>query len=94
MLQHLEWEQLQHRRDKFHAITMYKMINNLVDINLSENHLHHIIALLEVTPFNLCNYMQIYLECYFFHMSWEFGTVYLLMLSATVDVFKVNSNKL
>jgi len=33
MLQNLQWEQLQHRRDNFRAIIMYKIINNLVGIN-------------------------------------------------------------
>ena len=35
MLQHLEWEQLQYRRDKFLAITEYKIIYNLLYINLA-----------------------------------------------------------
>jgi len=50
MLQHLQWEQLQYRQDNFCAIIMYKIINNLVDINLSESQL---IALLEVPPLQL-----------------------------------------
>jgi len=56
MLQHLQWEQLQHRQDNFRAIIMYKIIYNLVDINLSESHLQ--LTNIEVTPFNSCNYKQ------------------------------------
>ena len=36
MLQHLQWEPLQDRRNSFRAITMYKIVNNLIDINPSE----------------------------------------------------------
>jgi len=36
-LQHLQWEQLQHQRDNFRAIIMYKIINNLVDINFRKS---------------------------------------------------------
>ena len=31
MLQHLQWEPLQDRRNNFRAITMYKIVNNLID---------------------------------------------------------------
>ena len=36
MLQHLHWEQLHHQRDNFRAIEIYKIINSLMDIDLSE----------------------------------------------------------
>ena len=36
MLQHLQWEPLQDIRNSFRAITMYKIVNNLIDINPSE----------------------------------------------------------
>ena len=37
MLQHLQWEPLQDRRNNFRAITMYKIVNNLIDINPPES---------------------------------------------------------
>ena len=33
MLQHLQWDTLENRRNNFRAIAMYKINNNLVDIN-------------------------------------------------------------
>ena len=33
MLQHLQWDTLENRRNNFRAIAMYKIHNNLVDIN-------------------------------------------------------------
>ena len=36
MLQHLQWEPLQDRRNNVHAITMYKIANNLIDISPTE----------------------------------------------------------
>ena len=36
MLQHLQWEPLQDRRNNFRAITMYKIAKNLIDISPPE----------------------------------------------------------
>ena len=36
MLQHLQWEPLQDRQNNFRAITMYKIVNNLIDISPPE----------------------------------------------------------
>ena len=36
MLHHLQWEPLQDRRNNFRAITMYKIVNNLIDCSPPE----------------------------------------------------------
>ena len=94
MLQHLEWEQLQHRWDKFHAITtMYKMINNLVDIDLSESHLQPTNSITIGHPLRLMQ-LQTNLHCYK-HSFLSHAIIWNslptdVVLSSTLDAFEGN----
>ena len=98
MLQHLQWEQLQRRRDHFRAITMYKIINNLVDINLSESHLQLTNSITRGHPLRLTQ-LQTNLDCYKHsflpHAIRIWNSLPIdVVLSATLDAFKENLNML
>jgi len=96
MLQHLQWEQLLHRRDNFCAIIMYKIINNLVDINLPESHLQLTISITRGHPLRLMQ-LQTNLDCYkhsfFPHAIRIWNSLPTdIVLSATPDALKGNLN--
>ena len=79
---------------------MYKIINNLVDINLSESYLQPNNSITRGHPLQLMQ-LQTNFDCckhsHFFHLPQEYiwGSLSTdLVLSATLDAFKVNLNKL
>jgi len=98
MLQHLQWEQLQHWRDNFRAIIMYQIINNLVDINLSQSHLQ---LTNSITRGHLLQLMQLQtnFDCYK-HSFLPHAIIIRnslppeIVSSATLDAFKGNLKQL
>ena len=76
MLQHLQWEPLQDRQNSFRAITMYKIVNNLIDINPTEGCLQLTNSITRGHPLRLTQ-LQTNVDsykCYFILMLLDSGT--------------------